>query len=156
MLIVKHRGEDSSKKKPQRTQMESELSDLIILTFEEQSCLILDSISNPVFIIQILDFICRFHSLGLPDILWIELNEHTWTELNKYNKREFTKMRTKWTTNTVTFWLAIAVAKLHKEMQASPCKMIIKRSTTKASNLYSQWNWTRWTNHSSYWMQKII
>ena len=36
--------------------MESELSVLIIFTFEEQSCLILDSISNPVFIIQILDF----------------------------------------------------------------------------------------------------
>ena len=118
--------------------MESELSDLIIFTFEEQSCLILDSISNPVFIIQILDSICRFHILGLPDFLWIELNEHTWTELNKYNKREFTKMRTKLTTNTVTFWLAIAVENLHKEMQASPCKMIIKRSTTKASNLYPQ------------------
>ena len=61
----------------QRTQMESELSVLIIFTFEEQSCLILDSISNPVFIIQILHFICRFHILGLLDFLWIELNEHS-------------------------------------------------------------------------------
>ena len=78
--------------------MESELSVLIIFTFKEQSCLILDSMSNPVFIIQILDFICRFLILGLPDFLWIEPNEHYWTELNKYNKREFTKMRTKLTT----------------------------------------------------------
>ena len=71
--------------------MESGLSVLIIFTFEEQSCLILDSISNPVFIIQILDFNCRFHILGLPDFLWIELNEHSWSELNKYNKRELLK-----------------------------------------------------------------
>ena len=78
--------------------MESDLSALIIFTFEEQSCLILDSTSNPVFIIQILDFICRFHILGLPDFLWIELNEHSWTELNKYNKREFDKTRTRLTT----------------------------------------------------------
>ena len=78
--------------------MEPELSVLIIFTFEEQSCLILDSISNPVFIIQMLDFICRFHILGLLNFLWIELNEHSWTELNKYNKREFTKMRAKLTT----------------------------------------------------------
>ena len=81
MLIVKHRGEDSRQKKTththtQRTQMESELSVVIISTFEEQSCLILGSISNPVFIIQILDFICRFHILGLLDFFWIELNEH--------------------------------------------------------------------------------
>ena len=78
MLIVKHRGEDSRQKKThtQRTHMESELSVLIIFTFEEQSCLILASISNPVFIIQILEFICRFHILGLLDFLWIELNEH--------------------------------------------------------------------------------
>ena len=82
MLIVKHRGEDSRQKKKnththtQRTQMESELSVVIISTFEKQSCLILGSISNPVFIIQILDFICRFHILGLLDFFWIELNEH--------------------------------------------------------------------------------
>ena len=78
--------------------MESELSVLIIFTFEEQFCFILVSISNPVFIIQILDFVCRFHTLGLPDFSWIKLNEHSWTELNKYNKRKFTKMRTKVTT----------------------------------------------------------
>ena len=40
--------------------------------FEEQSCLILDSISNSVFIIQILDSIYRFHILGLTHFLWIE------------------------------------------------------------------------------------
>ena len=92
MITVKHRG-DRSKQTTQRKQikMESELSVLIIFTFEEQSCLILDSISNPVFMIQILDFICRFHILGLLDLLWIEVNEHSWTELNKYNKRELLK-----------------------------------------------------------------
>ena len=112
--------------------MESERSVLIIFTYEEQSCLILDSISNPVFIIQSQDFNCRFLILGLPDFLWIEPNEHNWTELNKYNKREFTKMRTKLTTklckyivNTVTLRLVIAVAKLSKVMQASPWKTII-------------------------------
>ena len=103
MLIAKHRyrGEDlrqKKRKKTQRTQMESELSVLIIFTFEEQFCFILVSISNPVFIIQILDFICRFLILGLPDFSRIKLNEHSWTELNKYNKREFTEMRTKLTT----------------------------------------------------------
>ena len=46
--------------------MESELSVLIIFTFEEQFCLILDSIFNPLFMIQILDSMCRFHILGLP------------------------------------------------------------------------------------------
>ena len=40
--------------------------------FEEHSCLILDSISNSVFIIQILDSIYRFHILGLTHFLWIE------------------------------------------------------------------------------------
>ena len=104
MLIAKHRyrGEDLRQKKnhtyTQRTQMEPELGVLIIFTFEEQFCFILVSISNPVFIIQILDFICRFLILGLPDFSWIKLNEHSWTELNKYNKREFTEMRTKLTT----------------------------------------------------------
>ena len=104
MLIAKHRyrGEDLRQKKnhtyTQRTQMEPELGVLIIFTFEEQFCFILVSISNPVFIIQILDLICRFLILGLPDFSWIKLNEHSWTELNKYNKREFTKMRTKLTT----------------------------------------------------------
>ena len=102
MLIAKHRyrGEDLRQNThththTHRTQMVPELSVLIIFTFEEQFCFILVSISNPVFIIQILDLICRFHILGLPDFSWIELNEHSWTELNKYNKREFTKMRTK-------------------------------------------------------------
>ena len=36
-------------------------------TLEEESCfLIMDSICDPVFIIQILDSICRFHILGRP------------------------------------------------------------------------------------------
>ena len=78
--------------------MESELSVLITFTFEKQFCFILVSISNPDFIIQILDFICRFHILWLPNFSWIELNEHSWSELNKYNKREFTKTRTRLTT----------------------------------------------------------
>ena len=43
---------------------------LVFFSFEEQSCLILDSISNPVFIIQILDFNCRFLILGLPWTEW--------------------------------------------------------------------------------------
>ena len=61
--------------------MESELSVLIIFTFEEQSCLILDSISNPVFMIQILDFICRFHILGLLDLYglkWMNIAGLNW------------------------------------------------------------------------------
>ena len=32
---------------------------------------------------------------------------------------------------TVTFWLAMAVAKLNKEMQASPWKIIIKNQQQK-------------------------
>ena len=50
--------------------MESELSVLIIFTFEEQSCLILDSIFSPLFMTQILDSMCRFHILGLPIFLY--------------------------------------------------------------------------------------
>ena len=82
--------------------MESELSALIIFTFEEQSCLILDSISNPVFIIQILHFICRFHILGLLDFLWIELNEHS-SELNWINtiKENLLKWGPNWLLNYV-------------------------------------------------------
>ena len=113
--------------------MESELSVLIIFTFEEQSCLILDSIFQSCFHNSESGFQLQILILGLPDFLWIEPNEHNWTELNKYNKREFTKMRTKLTTtlckyivNTVTLWLVIAVAKLSKVMQASPWKTIIK------------------------------
>ena len=53
-----------------KTKMESEISVLIIFTFEEQSCLILDSIFNPLFMIQILDSMCRFHILGLPIFLY--------------------------------------------------------------------------------------
>ena len=77
MLIVKHRG-DSSKQTTQRKKikMESELSVLIIFTFEEQSCLILDSIFNPLFKLQILDSICRFYILGLPNF-YIELHERS-------------------------------------------------------------------------------
>ena len=77
MLIVKHRG-DSSKQTTQRKKIkiECKLSVLFIFAFEEQSCLILDSIFNPLFTLQILDSICRFHILGLP-IFYIELNEHS-------------------------------------------------------------------------------
>ena len=82
--------------------MASELSVLIIFTFEEQSCLILDSISNPVFIIQILHFICRFHILGLLDFLWIELNEHS-SGLNWINtiKENLLKWGLKWAIDTI-------------------------------------------------------
>ena len=59
----------------------------MFFAFEEQSCLILDSIFNPLFKLQILDSICRFYVLGLP-IFYIELNEDSQTELNKYNKNE--------------------------------------------------------------------
>ena len=118
--------------------MESELSVLIIFTFEEQSCLILDSIFQSCFHNSESGFQLQILILGLPDFLWIEPNEHNWTELNKYNKREFTKMRTKLTTtlckyivNTVTLWLVIAVAKLSKVMQASPWKTIIKNQQWK-------------------------
>ena len=65
--------------------------------FEEQSCLILDSISNSVFMIQILDSIFRFHILGLPIFLWIDWNEHGCIELNKYNNKKINKIRTKLT-----------------------------------------------------------
>ena len=77
MLIVKHRG-DSSKLTTQRKtiKMQSQLSVLIIFTFEEQSCLILDSIFNPLFKLQILDSICRFHILWLP-VFYIEMHERS-------------------------------------------------------------------------------
>ena len=56
--------------------MQSQLSVLIIFTFEEQSCLILDSIFNPLFKLQILDSICRFHILWLP-VFYIEMHERS-------------------------------------------------------------------------------
>ena len=71
LLLHKHRGDDLHQTTQRtKTKMESEISVLIIFTFEEQSCLILDSIFNPLFMIQILDSMCRFHILGLPIFLY--------------------------------------------------------------------------------------
>ena len=87
--------------------MESELSVLIIFTFEEQPCLILDSKfqscfhnSDSGFHLQIPHFrAARFLQKYINYYnIWIKQNEPGWTELNKYNKKEFNKMRTKLTT----------------------------------------------------------
>ena len=52
IVIYKYRGDDLQQTtRRTKTKMESDLSVLIIFTFEEQSCLVLDSM-------------CRFHILG--------------------------------------------------------------------------------------------
>ena len=137
MLIVKHRG-DSSKQTTQRKKIkiESKLSALFIFAFEEQSCLILDSIFNPLFTLQILDSICRFHSLGC---LFFILNWMNIARLNRINtiKTNLLKWGLNWLLNYANsencYILAChgSFAKLNKEMQASLWKIIIKNQQQK-------------------------